>query len=310
MKRTLFFLLLVLGLNGAQAQGWQFLRQEVGIGIGATNFLGELGGANDIGTDFLKDLEFTMTRPTVQLYYRYTFNPNIHARASISWAILSGDDALTTNLHRNNRNLNFKTNLWEAQITAQWFPFGEKLGHIYRMKGAKGKKYSYFSPYLFGGVSVFKFNPKGRDANGAWHELAPLNTEGQGLPGGPADYGLIGIGIPAGIGVKFAITKQWNLGFEISRVLTFTDYIDDASTVYYDNAAIDAAYGPTAAYFADPELGIMGNVPPYDDPTFFADGPTHPGFQRGDPTDNDTYMYAVLSLNYKLLYGKFNLPKF
>jgi len=47
------------------------MRYEVYLGAGATNFLGELGGANRIGTHFVRDLEFSMTRPEFSLGIRY-----------------------------------------------------------------------------------------------------------------------------------------------------------------------------------------------------------------------------------------------
>lgn len=304
MKRLLTAILTIT-IVSANAQSWQFMRHEFGLGIGATNFLGELGGANQEGTDYLRDFEFSMTRPTVQLDYRFTFNPNLHVKLNLIWGQISGDDALTTETFRHNRNLNFKSNIWEAAIHFEYFPWGEKLGHIYRIKGAKGKKYSYFSPYVFAGIGGFKFNPKG-ELNGTWHELKPMGTEGQGLPDGAEEYSLYQICIPFGFGVKYAITKQWNIGFELSRRLTFTDYIDDVSTDYYDNTAIANANGQIAADLADPSLG---EIPTWTDGSYVYD-PTRAGMQRGDPTDNDTYMFAVLSINYKLLYGKFNLPKF
>jgi len=38
---------------------WRKIRHEVSLGAGSTNFLGELGGANTIGSHFVKDFDFT-----------------------------------------------------------------------------------------------------------------------------------------------------------------------------------------------------------------------------------------------------------
>ena len=46
-------------------QRWKAYRSELTLGAGATNFLGELGGADQIGTDYFKDLEITQTRIAV-----------------------------------------------------------------------------------------------------------------------------------------------------------------------------------------------------------------------------------------------------
>ena len=69
---------------------------------------------------------------------------------------------------------------------------------------------------------------------------------------------------------------------------TFTDYIDDVSTVYYPRGILASEVGPEAAYFSNPQLGNLWN------------GVTAPGQQRGDPTDNDGYMFLTASLYIKL----------
>jgi hypothetical protein len=69
------FLLFLLQPNVSYSQAWKYYRQEISFGIGASNFLGELGGANQVGTNRLRDLEFSLTRPTVKVGYRYMITP-------------------------------------------------------------------------------------------------------------------------------------------------------------------------------------------------------------------------------------------
>ncbi len=145
------------------------------------------------------------------------------------------------------------------------------------------------SLYLFGGIGALYFNPKGRLPNGLYTNLRPLHTEGQGLPNGPKQYSRLSICIPLGIYYKFIINKQYTLGVELGWYKTFTDYIDDVSTGYYDNASIAAAYGSTAAYMADPNLG---NIPGYGKPD--ADGTLA---QRGDK-DKDSYVTLQVTFGY------------
>jgi hypothetical protein len=87
----------------------------------------------------------------------------------------------------------------------------------------------------------------------------------------------------------------------IAHRLTFSDYIDDVSTVYYDNAKLADQPGFTteenllAAYFADPSLGYYvedGNTVPLNS--------TGTGTQRGDSEDNDAYLFAQVTMSYKL----------
>lgn len=117
---------------------------------------------------------------------------------------------------------------------------------------------------------------KGRE-KGGWTNLRPLKTEGQGLPSGSRPYGPISFGIPMGVGYKTGIDALWRLSIELSYTQTFTDYLDDVSGKYYDNADIEYHYGSTSAYFADPSSGAF--------PTW-----THEGELRGDSKHKDGYI--------------------
>ncbi len=61
------------------------------------------------------------------------------------------------------------------------------------------------TPYLFGGISVFYFNPYATDPAGDKVYLRPLSTEGEGLPMYPdrKEYSLVNMAFPFGGGFKF-----------------------------------------------------------------------------------------------------------
>ncbi len=292
-------LLLTSCASSALAQSWPFLKHEVFGGLGAANFLGELGGANQIGTNGLKDMEFSLTRPVINVGYRYIITKTFAVKGSFNQAWISGNDAKTKDPVRQNRNLNFKSPITEISVMVEYYPFTEKIDHMYRMRGVKGKRPRYFSPYVTVGIGGFYFNPKGY-YNGAWHKLQPLKTEGQGMTGGPKQYKRISLCIPVGIGVKYALSKVWSIGFEVTGRKTFTDYIDDVSTVYYDPAAL-ALINPLSPNLADPSLGtIPGATSPNADGT---------SAQRGDSKDKDSYMFAIFSVHYRFLKYRMHLPK-
>ena len=307
LKKIILNIVVVLIWTNTNAQDWRFLRNEVSFGIGASNFLGELGGRDRIGTNKSPvDLEFSMTRPTFSANYRYKINPWFMVRGGLTYGWLSGTDALTEEQYRRNRNLHFRSPIVEWMALAEFYPWGENSGHLYRSSGVRGRKVRYWSPYGFMGVGGFWFNPKAQYTDGKWYALQPLGTEGQGLPGANAPYRRVSLAIPIGIGVKYALNRQWSIGFEIGHRVTFTDYIDDVSGVYYDNAAIRSAKGDMAAHFADPNIGIVET---------FVDGnyvynPTGPGMQRGNNQENDAYMFAIFSVHYKFLKGRYNFSKF
>ncbi len=293
---TTFSLLVLLVLLGASStlsaqyfrssSYWKTHRQELTVGLGISNFLGELGGRDQIGTPFVWDLEFSQTKPSISAGYRYYLSKRISVRAAGTYGILAGNDNLTNEPFRQNRNLSFKSNIFEGQACIEWHPYQSLPGHIYDLRGVKGMAPSQMGLYLFAGVGGFHFNPKAQ-FDGKWVALKPLGTEGQGLPEGPDPYSLTQICIPMGVGIRKALNKTMNIGLEIQYTKTFTDYIDDVSGAYYDRAALTAAHGPLAAYLSDPSLG---EIP----------GQTNTGQQRGYPNHNDGYLFLKAQFHYKL----------
>jgi len=293
----------------ANAQRWKRQRKEYSFGMGATNFLGDLGGADQIGTNGLKDLEISATRFAVTAGYRYQLAKDWYVKSSLYYLQVTGNDNLTKEPARAMRKLNFKSQIVEFSSQLEYKIIKQKYGHLYRLRGVRGKSWFRFEVYLFGGVGAIWYDPKGQ-RNGSWQRLKPLHTEGQGLVGAPKQYSGFSLVIPYGIGISrnlgggagYGRFSTWSISFELSMRKTFTDYIDDVSTVYHDNAAIQANYGDDAAFFADPSGNFHGLV---------SDGNGGlVGQQRGDPTDNDAYMMAIISLNYKISKRRRNLPKF
>ncbi len=266
------------------------------VGVGAANFLGELGGANQIGTNFVKDFEFSMTRPSAQVAFRYRFRKRWAVKGGLYWQLVSGADRLTKEPYRQNRNLSFRSNIFELSGQAEFIFTKEQIGHHYKIKNAKGMKNFNLQGYVFMGFGGFFFNPKARYDN-KWVALQPLGTEGQGLPEGDKKYSRFSFCIPYGIGCKNDLSNNFTIGLEVGMRKTFTDYIDDVSTVYYDNKAILAARGPKAAALADPSLfDIPGrNV---DQASFGRSAQNGAGQQRGDRKDLDSYMFINLTFSY------------
>ncbi len=300
-KQLLVGLLLLLILPSiSEAQRirarWKAYRYEWSVGLGATNFLGELGGANQIGTDGFQDLELSLTRPAISAGLRYKLNPYLALHSHLTYGQVRGEDKLTKEFFRRNRNLNFKSNIFELNMNLEASFLNQKEGGIYRLRGVKRSSSFEMSAYGFVGIGVFHFNPKGQ-LNGKWYELQPLGTEGQGISPARTKYKRTQICIPLGFGARYFFNRRWGFGFEFGVRKTFTDYIDDVSKTYYDNAAIAQKNGPIAAALADQALDLV-------------EGGTNAGQQRGDPSDKDAYMFAIFSLHYKLRTGRSNFPIF
>ncbi len=299
MKKIIFIVVLnsicLLGVSQTNKSNtrWKKQRKELFFGFGVSNFLGDLGGLNKIGTDYsYADLEYTLTRPSATLGYRYRLSRNFGWRNDFNYMQVSGSDALTKDIYRHNRNLSFKSNIFELSSNLEYAFIFDKQGHKYDIKKTKMRRQKNRNSYIYFsvGVGVFWFNPKAL-YNGTWHELQKLGTEGQGQLNGTKKYRRISVSIPMAIGVRFIVGKKMTIGLEYNFRTTFTDYIDDVSTTYYDNNVIKQNNGQVAAALADPSLNEIKNATSPN-----ADGT---GTQRGDK-QKDSYMAIELKFGFFL----------
>ena len=286
------------------AQTWRYVRHEVSLGVGVSNFLGDLGGARGIGTHYFKDLKARSTRPSMMGSYKFMISPAFSVKGSIIWGYLHGDDAVTKNAVRNNRNLSFRSVLGEFSAICEFYPWGERVSPRYKVGGIHGNATFTLMPYVYLGVGLSLFNPKA-SINGNWVALQPLGTEGQGIGFNPDPYKRYTMVFPAGIGGKYMIDKKWSLSFDLSFRYTLSDYIDDVSTTYKDPAVLEAFYGPESAALSDRSLTNDGNV----GVNIWNNGLVEYK-QRGNPNDKDAYMFAIFSVNYRFTKGATYIPKF
>lgn len=221
---------------------------EFGGGLGYSLYYGDLN-APDLSTN-LSNAKFGG-----QLFLRYLPNKFLGFRTNLTIGKLSGDDRNSRLEFQKIRNLRFESILVEGALLGEFYVFG------YDAKAGT----QIFSPYVTAGVGLLYFNPKA-DLNGVMHELQPLGTEGQGLPGQAAMYSKLALAIPFGGGFKMKINDKYNFGVELISRFTFTDYIDDVSTVYANTDDLLAAYGPISQALADRRNEALGLENPLNTP--------------------------------------------
>jgi hypothetical protein len=277
MKKGLLaiFFGLSLGLNAQ----WLW---DYGGSIGATNYLGDIGGKEKSRRDFVADMKLAETRWNVGAFARYKWRPNISIKFEFDYLRIQGDDKLSSNPGRHARNFNFKNDVFALITTAQYFFYTDPdLGNTYRYKNS-------FRAYIFGGVGGFYTNPKSR-YQGEWVKMRDYFVEGY-------EYKKIVFGVPVGVGFYFTFNKRNRYGFEFNYMKTFTDYLDDISGNYPDK--------PTGDSYTDgltirtPELGaqeIKDNPGGYYSHTW--------GQKRGDPTNKDAILYVSFSYS-RVIRGK------
>ena len=261
---------------------------EAGITVGPSNFLGDLGGHMGRGTTFLKDNNIQMTKLTFGGYVSYHPNEILAFRFALNFGSLEGDDAIIKpkgglEEARKNRNSNFRSKFSEALLLAEIYP-------TIFLEDDPTDNYKKFRPYAVVGIGAFRYNPEGYDpVSNQWVALEPLRTEGQGFPEYPdrEPYKLTQMNVPLGFGVKYFLSDNVNLSFEIIHRITFTDYIDDVSTGYIDpalfNTYLPSNQAQLAARMANKTSGIYG-----------------PGMKRGTPSNNDAYYSAGFKLGFRL----------
>jgi hypothetical protein len=271
---------------------------EAGIHIGPSFFLGDLGGNRGKGTPFLKDINFPLTKVMKGVFLAVYPNEWFGVRVAAEIGKLEGQDKIidtkgVNELWRKQRNLDFKSNIFETYIAAEVFPLMmlNKNHDDYKPR---------LRPYGVIGIGVFHFNPQGSltDINGhqTWYNLKPLHTEGEGFAEYPKrkDYSLTQVNIPMGLGFKYFISDRVNVSLEVLHRKTFTDYIDDVSTEYIDPDLFYKYLSPENAVIArqihDKVVGIVTpSVTRYE-----------PGVQRGDPYQNDAYFSFFLKFGVRL----------
>lgn len=303
--RLAYFILITLGCvfsHETYAQSLIFYgdraRVEVGINVGPSFFLGDLGGHSGKGKRFVKDLNLPLTRIMTGIFATYYPNNWFGVRAAAQYGKISGEDnIINTNgndeLYRKQRNLDFRSNIAEVYMAAEVFPL--------MLLNKNNPDYApRISPYVVLGVGYFHFNPQGSltDANGkkTWYFLRPLHTEGEGFPEYPHRkmYSLSQINIPMGVGLKYFISDRVNISMEILLRKSFTDYIDDVSTTYINPDLFNKYLSPHDAAIA---RQISDKVFAIVNPGLSRNSP---GTQRGNPHQNDSYFTTFLKLGFRL----------
>jgi hypothetical protein len=263
VKYFILFLILILPYD-ADAQ-----YDDMGVLLGASTYKGELS-RHMFNTDFL--------HPAFGIFYRHNYNRRISLKFELNYGRISGDDAKAETPFEIDRNLSFYSNILEfsPQIEYNFLPF------------ETGRRDYPFTPYLFTGISVFRFNPKA-ELGSETYDLQPLGTEGQGS-NGTDPYNRVQIAIPIGGGIKVSVGNI-GIGIEVGARRTYTDYLDDVSTVYPDMNTLNASNGSIAVALSDRSLSRNDSTVTIPDYT---------GKQRGNSTDNDWYLFAGVTVFWRL----------
>lgn len=250
MRKILFFCFIFTSIQ-IFAQ-----HSEFGINAGAAFYKGDLSHTFP-GT--IKEANpafgvFIRSNPSDYISYKLMFN----------YATVAGRDKHAIEDDLLKRDLSFRSNIFELGLQLEYNIGGYQP---YALS-------SPTAPYVFLGISGFKFNPQTRYQND-WVNLRPLQTEG-------VKYSTYSVAIPFGVGYKYALNDHWNLGAELGFRPTFTDYLDDVSKTYLSIDELKNNGGDVAA-----ALGNKINAAS--------------GLKRGNNSGLDWFSMLNVSISYNFL---------
>lgn len=184
-----YFFLILLSLLIAENTNAQIY--EVGIFVGGSNFIGDVGATKYISPN----------QGAFGAVLKWNRSPRHSFRASLIFSDLQGIDEYSDDPRRLQRDYSFNTSIVEISAGME-FTF---LDFDLHKPGQKG------TPYLFTGITManhdnFYFNQAG--------ELTPENTNSWAY------------GIPMAIGYKTTISNHLVFALEIGARYTFSDELD------------------------------------------------------------------------------------
>lgn len=261
--------------NFNKRTNWRSNRQEIQMGLCATQFNGDLGGAGGAGIDYsTKDIDWESTGTGIELSYKYRFRPYLATKTCLSLFSVEADDKYSEESMRKARNLHFKSRCFDFSQRLEFIFFANEFnGSFYNLTSRPKRRKSNTQLYIFGGLGFATYNPKAA-YNGVWTELRLLQTEGQ-----TTTYSKATFIIPTGIGIRIGISKKIRIGIEGNYTKTFTDYMDDVSTKYADPSLLSS---PAAVFLSNPSLAYTT------------------GDKRGDSNQFDAYYRLSFQLIYNI----------
>ena len=250
----------------------------VNLDAGAANYDGELQA---------KRYTFQQSHPGGGAGLGYEFSPHFNVSTEILYTRISGNDKYSPYQRDRDRNLNFTSNILEWNVRAEYVLFDLTDRSV--------------SPYIFGGLALFHFNPFTYDSTGRKVFLKPLSTEGEGLAAYPErkPYSLIQPAIPVGLGIRLALSENIRVGLEAGIRKTFTGYLDDVNSTYVDYNTLLAAKGQEAV-----ALAYRGNeLPEHGNSPYPANGEI-----RGNGRD-DWYYFTAIRVSVRINGGSYTTTR-
>ncbi|MBL7760351.1 MAG: hypothetical protein JNK08_06610 [Sediminibacterium sp.] len=249
---------------------------KLGVGSGVSAYFGDL---------IYTQAFFQQVSPSMSADLSVDLSSRFRARLNIAYVPVQGDDKKSVYWPTRNRNLNFKSDVWEVSTLAEFDLFNTENVMV--------------TPYLFGGPGVFFFNPTTVDRFGNKVQLKQIGTQGQEgtfallMEGKGASaklgkaYNTSEVCLVSGLGFRVQVNDLISVGAEVAYRFTNTDNLDDVSARQYPDKNSINEYAYQLAFRGD-ELNPNAK----------------PGLQpRGNPDIKDSYYSVQVRVTYNLGLG-------
>ncbi len=190
-KTCILFLFSLSALHFTNTKAQQILgqRAEIGFGLGAFNYTGDLS----------RTYNFAFSKPAATVFYRSNISSVISVRTAITAGKIGATDTRSPiDAFATARASSFNLFLFEASTSFEY--------HFLDWRDSKRRL--RFTPYLFAGAGLFGFS---------------------GVEQKNAEYSNIQLAIPFGGGMKYVLNPKYYIAFELGIRKTFFDYLDNIS---------------------------------------------------------------------------------
>ncbi|MDQ3393649.1 MAG: DUF6089 family protein [Bacteroidota bacterium] len=156
-----------------------------------------IGGTTYTG-DLVRTYNITLNRPALNVFYRQNYSDVVSVKYGLLGGFLHASDKRPIDPMAEMRDYSFNIFLVEASV----------MGEYHFLDYKNEKSLIKWSPYLFGGVGMMTFFGDG-PKNGPYNKIQPV--------------------IPFGVGFKYILNPEFNIGVEFGARKTFFDYLDNIS---------------------------------------------------------------------------------
>lgn len=162
---------------------------EIGVFVGGSNYIGDVGSTTYIAPN----------EPALGLFYKWNKSPRLAYRFEINGAYISANDNDSKEPSRNQRGYNFKNSIKEVSLGLEFNFFD------FNLHDSKRK----YTPYVFSGINYFRHHEAYATTN-----IVVMNESSGSFA------------IPIHLGVKSNVFPHIVLALEVGARYTFTDNLD------------------------------------------------------------------------------------